>query len=325
MYKKKIITTILLCTLAGVGVTFAQNHVSNIKVQLHDLMLIVTYDLATRSDIELFVSFDGGITYRGPLQHVSGAVGKGIYPEKSKILIWNIVDEVGYVDYPNTMIKIVSLDDEYRHQTIDPDMAFVQGGTFTMRSRSVTLSSFNIGKYEVTQAQWVAIMGTNPSRFKGDNKPVDMVRWSDIVGTSGDYMMINGVIYFENGFIYKLNKQTGKRYRLPSEAEWEYAARGGNQSKGNIYSGSNTIGDVAWYSRNSRRSTHPVGTKAPNELGIYDMSGNVWEWCSLSKGSVLRGGSYFSSPQGCRVFYNAGMYAHDRCFGCYGFRIVINE
>ena len=145
----------------------------------------------------------------------------------------------------------------------------------------VTLSSFSIGKYEVTQAQWVAVMGNNPSEFKGDNLPVEMVSWNDIVGISGAYMDINGTRYYEDGYVYKLNQLTGKRYRLPTESEWEYAARGGSKSKGYTYSGSDNIDDVAWYSGNNTPSgTKPVGTKAPNELGIYDMTGNVWEWCS---------------------------------------------
>ncbi|MBQ3247459.1 MAG: SUMF1/EgtB/PvdO family nonheme iron enzyme, partial [Alistipes sp.] len=167
------------------------------------------------------------------------------------------------------------------------EMVFVKGGTFTMGAtaeqgsdadsdekpaHSVTVSNFYIGKYEVTQAQWEAVMGKNPSRFKGDNLPVERVSWNDI-----------------QKFIEKLNAKTGKRYRLPTEAEWEYAARGGNQSKGYKYSGSNDIGSVAWYTDNSSSPTHPVGQKQPNELGLYDMSGNVYEWCSDWHGSYSSG------------------------------------
>ena len=199
------------------------------------------------------------------------------------------------------------------------EMVYVAGGTFTMGAtaeqgsdayddekptHSVTLSDFYIGKYEVTQAQWKAVMGSNPSYFKGDNLPVENVSWNDI-----------------QEFIKKLNAQTGKRFRLPTEAEWEYAARGGNRSKGYKYSGSNSIGDVAWYYDNSSSKTHPVGQKTPNELGIYDMTGNVWEWCQDWKGSyssssqtnptgpssgsyrVLRGGSWSDIARDCRVSY----------------------
>jgi len=157
------------------------------------------------------------------------------------------------------------------------EMVFVQGGTFNMGAtaeqgksnfgitepvHSVTLSDFYIGKYVVTQKQWKAMMGSNPSKFTGnDNLPVETVIWSDI-----------------QEFIRRLNWKTGKKYRLPTEAEWEYAARGGNKSKRYKYSGSDNIDDVAWYAENSNRMTHPVGGKMPNELGIYDMCGNVCEW-----------------------------------------------
>ena len=198
-------------------------------------------------------------------------------------------------------------------------MVGVQGGTFQMGSttgyrdekpvHNVTLGSYYIGQTEVTQALWKAVMGSNPSEFKGDNLPVEGVSWNDC-----------------QTFIQKLNQLTGERFRLPTEAEWEFAAKGGNKSKGYTYSGSNSIDNLAWYTSNSGSKTHLVGTKAPNELGIYDMSGNVWEWCqdwyggysssaqsnpsgpSSSSERVTRGGSWYDYAADCRT---ADRYSYD--------------
>ena len=171
------------------------------------------------------------------------------------------------------------------------NMIYVEGGTFNMGSNDggedekpvheVTVNSFYISKYEVTQKEWISIMGNNPSNFKGDSLPVENVSWDKV-----------------QEFIKKFNQKTGKNYRLPTEAEWEYAARGGKKSKGYKYSGSNNINDVAWHSSNSSSKTHEVGTKQPNELGIYDMSGNVWEWCSDWYGENYYGSSPSNNPKG---------------------------
>lgn len=216
-------------------------------------------------------------------------------------------------------------------------MVAVEGGTFQMGAtseqgsdaysdekpvHSVTLSDYYIGETEVTQELWQAVMGNNPSTFSGSQRPVETVSWNDC-----------------QKFITKLNRLTGKNFRLPTEAEWEYAARGGNKSKGYKYSGSNTIGNVAWYEYNSNSRTHDVKTKTPNELGIYDMSGNVWEWCqdwfgSYSSGSqtnptgpssgsyrVLRGGCWNGDAKGCRVSYRSSN-SPGRRNSNYGFRVV---
>ena len=217
-------------------------------------------------------------------------------------------------------------------------MIYVQGGTFTMGctseqgsdcygdekpTHSVTVESFWMGETEVTQALWQAVMGSNPSYFKGDNLPVEQVSWNDC-----------------QEFIRKLNQLTGKNFRLPTEAEWEYAARGGKYHSGYKYAGSNSVGDVAWYDGNSGNETHPVMTKQPNALGLYDMSGNVWEWCSDWYGSyssesqtnptgpstgsnrVLRGGSWIYFARHCRVSYRSYADPAHR-FNNYGFRLSL--
>ena len=223
---------------------------------------------------------------------------------------------------------------------ISIEMVKVEAGSFNMGATSemenpyedekpvhrVTLTNnYYVGKYEVTQALWQAVMGSNPSSFKGYDLPVEKVSWNDC-----------------QDFISKLNAMTGKRFRLPTEAEWEYAARGGKKSRGYQYSGSNTLGDVAWYSDNSGKKTHAVGTKQPNELGIYDMTGNVWEWCQDWYGSyssspqtnptgavrgscrVGRGGSWGNSARYCRSSYRGYITPGDR-FNRLGLRLVLSE
>lgn len=235
------------------------------------------------------------------------------------------------------------------------DMIFVEGGTFAMGctneqgddcedkekpKHKETVSSFYIGKYEVTQKLWKAVMGADHKQFYNsdcEDCPAENVSWNDA-----------------QEFITKLNALTDSTFRLPTETEWEYAARGGNRSKKYKYSGSNDIEEVAWYIENYQKSkyglqgtTHPVGMKKANELGIYDMSGNVWEWCEdwytkeyyqngkqvhpdwPLKGSthffrrVLRGGSWGGEATGCRVSYidfDTGSYSDE--YG--GFRLVLN-
>ena len=223
---------------------------------------------------------------------------------------------------------------------ISIDMVRVEAGTFTMGAtpemkdpfdwekpvHQVTLTNdYYIGKYEVTQALWQAVMGNNPSNYNGENLPVENVSWDDC-----------------QEFISKLNSITGKKFRLPTEAEWEYAARGGKKSKGYQYSGSSNLSEVAWYWDNSGSKTHAVGSKQANELGIYDMSGNVLEWCqdwygvydSSSRANptgvkigpyrVRRGGCWSNFSTDCRSSYRDYNAPDDRN-SFLGLRLVLSE
>ena len=199
-------------------------------------------------------------------------------------------------------------------------MVYVEGGSFIMGAgdqdkdalscekpqHKVILDDYYIAETQVTQALWQTVMGDNPSRWRGDNLPVETISW-----------------FYCQSFIKKLNQLTGKKFSLPTEAQWEFAARGGNSSKGYKYAGSDNLDEVAWFEDNSNSQTHPVKQKKPNELGLYDMSGNVQEWCNdwfdeyyyksspyrnpqgpLSNYSrILRGGDWDSSSWRCRVSY----------------------
>ena len=264
----------------------------------------------------MLVSFTAGIEYpRGDVNYD----GQVSISDVTFLIDYLLAGTWG--DEPN-----IPQDETFTVNGVSFTMVAVEGGTFTMGAtpeqgsdaysdesptHQVTLSSFCIGKTEVTQALWQTVMGTNPSLCQGDqNRPVEQVTWEDC-----------------QTFISKLNELTGRQFRLPTEAEWEFAARGGTKSQCYKYAGGNTIGDVAWYIDNCYAlgtsspdyGTHAVATKAPNELGLYDMSGNVWEWCQdwygsynssaqtdptgLASGTdhVRRGGSWVCITRYCRV------------------------
>jgi hypothetical protein len=237
--------------------------------------------------------------------------------------VWNL--KPGALDFLNGVIFI--------------PMQFVAGDKFNMGctseqgsncynkekpAHSVTVDVFLIGRYPVTQGQWKRVMGKNPSEFKGDDLPVDNVSWNDA-----------------QAFIKKLNSLSGKTYRLPTEAEWEYAARGGAKSRGWVYAGGNNPDEVAWHAMNSDDKTQPVGAQRPNELGIYDMSGNVSEWVNDWYGEydgspranptgpqsgstrVNRGGSWEDDARLCRVTSRGDNVPGSR-FNSLGFRLARN-
>ena len=223
-------------------------------------------------------------------------------------------------------------------EPVEYNMIYVEGGQFEMGCEdseshwtefpvhTVTLDSYYIGETEVTQELWTAVMGSNPSYFVGDRRPVDNVSWYDC-----------------QEFISRLNHLTGKTFRLPTEAEWEYAARGGRMSKGYKYAGNDLLYQFAWYIENSGAQSKKVKGKAPNELGIYDMSGNLWEWCNdwyavyqsgyyinptgpaTGNFKVLRGGSWQDYPTQNRVYYRNNEGHPESRNNVYGFRLVMEK
>ena len=251
------------------------------------------------------------------------------YSEGDTAIIFNVEDEDGSVD-----IQI----NNYKFRMIPvPGRTFTMGCTRPHATKhtyeddkpvhKVTLDSFYIGQHEVTQRLWVTVMGNNPSRWTySDSLPVEQVSYNDV-----------------QIFIARLSQMTGYRFRLPTEAEWEYAARGGNRSKGYVYPGCDgNPGPVAWYGMNSNNRTHPVGQLKPNELGLYDMAGNVWEWCSdwygkytsdpqtnprgpkQGENRILRGGCMNSPSWGCAVS-DRSWYLPDHGYGFHGFRLVLDS
>ena len=219
-------------------------------------------------------------------------------------------------------------------------MIEVEGGSFMMGGKDeearnwekpvhkVSVNTFYLGEFLVTQELWETILNDNPSNFKGLKQPVEQVSWNDT-----------------QDFIKKLNQLTGKNHRLPTEAEWEFAARGGIYSEKYIYTGSDRLLEVGWYNENSGNETHPVGEKPANELGLYDMSGNVWEWVEdnwhddyqeaptdgsawLSSSAealrrVCRGGSWIDHARYCRVSYRYD-YSPEIRISYLGFRLALS-
>lgn len=284
------------------------------------IKLFLDFKITKTDDEEFEIYFHG--THILPLKGKS--VGQIVTIESNPYMF--ITDYAFDLTIEKERIGIVILNEaekKVKIGDIEFEMVHIEGDTFVMGGTSeqgddaqcderpihkVTLSNFYIGKYEVTQALWQAVMGNNPSYSKGANRPVEQVSWDDC-----------------QVFICKLNNLTNAHFRLPTEAEWEYAARGGKQSRGYKYAGSNNLSSVAWYGDNSGNETHPVGQKSPNELGLYDMSGNVSEWCqdweddydscsqtnpigpNSGSSRVYRGGSWCRYAWCCRSSYRSSI------------------
>ena len=309
----KLLFFLLLSVFTAVC-SFGQT-VSNVDAYQEGKNIIITYDTDKAGSVgDVYCSTDGGRTWGVPLKQVTGDVNKQV-PAGSHRIVWDVLSEREKLAGANISFKVEANSCRFMVNGVSFEMVRVEGGTFRMGAtseqeenaydsekpvHSVTLSGYYIGKTEVTQVLWEAVMGSNPSRFKGDYLPVENVSWDDC-----------------QEFIRKLNSMTGQNFRLPTEAEWEFACRGGNNSRGYKYSGSNNLGSVAWYDGNSGNKTHPVGTKAPNELGIYDMSGNVWEWCADWYGDYSSGAQ--TNPTGpyggSNRVYRGGSWNYDvgRC------------
>ena len=343
--KKLLLATLFVLLVFDISA----QQVTNASFTQKGKQVEITYTLDRKADIEVFVSTDGGKTYGNALRAVKGDVGAEVAPG-SKRLIWSPLEEGDGIVSDNVVFKIVPDGGGIRVFTINGvtfKMVRVDGGSFTMGCDSeqdsecidkeqpaheVALQTFYIGQTEVTQALWYAVMGTDIAQQRdkansnwhlygeGDNYPMYYVSWQDC-----------------QDFIFRLNQLTGKRFVLPTEAQWEYAARGGNKSKNYIYSGSKNIDNVAWYDGNK---VHSVASKFPNELGIYDMSGNLWEWCADWYGvysaesqsepygpatgglRVYRGGSSWSPANNCRVTYR-GSYMPQNRYYILGFRLAL--
>ncbi len=298
------ITTLLL------SLALSAQTVTHVFAQQVGNTIEITYDLDKPAIVSLLLSRDGGANYAATPKTVTGDVGAVTSGHKK--MVWDLFADASQWEIQRARFKVVAQKQDKISFTVNGvtfTMISVEGGTFTMGctseqgsdcyndekpSHQVTLTDYYIGKTEVTQALWKAVMGTNPSSFKkGDNYPVETVSWEDC-----------------QTFVQKLNSLLssqlgGKRFALPTEAQWEYAARGGHKQPPYQYkySGSDNVGSVAWYHDNSNGAIHPVATKSPNTLGVYDMSGNIMEWC---QNGYRRGGSFAFIARICRVSYRSG-------------------
>ena len=334
---KKLAIIIALIILSAANLPAAE--VKNVQSSQVGNRVQFTYDLTgeeREAEVTVNLTVPGGDRKAADL-HLEGDVGK-VRPGRGKVIWWNVLQ-----DFPrglNSEIawEITAGGQSFADVATGMEFVFVKGGCYEMGDtfgdgrpdekpvHNVCVNDFYMGKYEVTQGQWQAVMGSNPSKFNncGANCPVEQVSWNDT-----------------QDFIGRLNGKTGKNYRLPTEAEWEYAARsGGKREK---YASGDDLDRDAWYSSNPGPRTHSEGTKAPNGLGLFDMSGNVWERCqdwygekyynestkdnprgpSSGQYRVLRGGAWDNTPESVRAATRDGFEPANRSYS-YGFRLSLS-
>lgn len=353
-----------------IAVNLSAQQVTNVRDVQQGQNIQVTYDLMGDKNIAkftilLYVSLDGGRNWRGPLSQVSGDVGPSIQAGQGKTITWRVLEEFDDLQGSNIVFKV---DASYSPSRFDfePEMVFVEGGTFMMGHEGsytgflsnpvhkVTLSDFYIGKYEITNAEFCSFLNEKRKEEKYISSWINLEgKWENekcrIIKNKKRFVVEKGfenypVIYVKwhgaKAFCDWLKEKTGKNYQLPTEAQWEFAARGGKKSKGFDLSGGNDPYEVGWFEENSGGRVHEIGMKKPNELLIYDMSGNVSEWCqdrpedfdklktkdpvgkSDSLWIITRGGDWISSEGFMWVDFRLAAFPIDGTFVS-GFRVAI--
>lgn len=341
MFMKRLL--LLPIIVAGCCAAMAQK-VTDVAFGLRGDSLCITYTLDRMADIRVRVAIDNG-KWSAPIKGLQGAVGKGVKAGAGLRIGAVSLPEIRGIDSASLSFR-VEVDDGSLlvYAGGEPfSMMPVEGGAFVMGcthpkgeshtyadelpTHHVTVNSYYIGRHEVTQGLWKAVMGENPSKWVGnDSLPVEQVSWNEV-----------------QIFIARLSQMTGYRFRLPTEAEWEFAARGGNRSHHTPYPGTESqVWETCWFGGNSDGHSHPVGRLRPNELGLYDMGGNVMEWCSdwmepynaqsqncpqgprHGENRILRGGCFNSPTWGCSVFERS-WYLPDFGYSFFGLRLLLDN